>query len=604
METNSSSKWKTRLNKFLLRRLPICSWISSYTKEDALCDLIAGITISLTMIPQSIAYAALAGLSPQYGLNSAFMGCLIYVFFGTIKEVVIGPSSLMALLTYQYTYNLNVDFVILLCFLCGIVELIMGLLHLGFLVGFISAPVVSGFTTATSIIIVVAQLKGLFGLYFKSLGFVDNVMQVFNNLSQLRLGDTILGISCIIFLLLMRQLKEIKLPEKMPKRKLLKNTFWFLSTARNASIVLITSLISMAYESKGLNTPFITTKHVESGIPNFQLPPIKSEIGNQTYTFIEMVPELGSGYIIIPVVAVLANVAIAKAFARGTVDATQEMLTLALCNIFGSCFQSMPTCGAFTRSAVISASGVRTPFACLYSAAITLLALAFLGPYFHYIPRSTLAAVLIAAVIFLIDWEIIVPLYKSNRFDLLILIATLLGCLGLGIEIGMLIGVIISLMQLIYKWARPGISVETTKCNSGTYKTITPQNDLYFPSVDYISSFIMKNSCSNDGNVLPVLIDCSKIKGSDYSTAKSMATISKVFEKRGQSILLANVPENILKIWKSAGCADSQFCGKEQVENSLFGMPIERKRITEDKNHYGDHNSAEEIRELVDKNPN
>lgn len=595
------SKWRGRLNVFLLKRFPICSWIFTYTKEDALCDLIAGITISLTMIPQSIAYAALAGLTPQYGLNSAFMGCLVYVFFGTIKEVVIGPSSLMALLTYQFTHNLNVDFVVLLCFLCGIVELIMGFFHLGFLVGFISAPVVSGFTTATSIIILVAQLKSLFGLHFKSLGFTDNVRQLIYHFLSLRIGDTILGVSCIIFLLSMRHLKDLNLSENIPKRKLLKNIFWFLATSRNAAVVFICSLISLLYEKEGLTPPFITTKHVQSGIPEFKFPAVSTHIGNQTYNFIDMVSELGSGCVIIPIVSVLANVAIAKSFAPGKVDATQEMLSLALCNIFGSFFQSMPTCGAFTRSAVISASGVRTPFACLYSAGITLVALAFLGPYFHLIPRATLAAVLIVAVVFLIDWEIVLPLYKSHRMDFITLVFTLVGCLCLGIEIGMVIGIIISLMYLVYKWARPEITVETTKCCNGVYATIIPQSNLYFPSVDYFSSIVIKKSLMEDSSHMPVLIDCSKVNGTDYSAAKNIISLSKMFEKRGQQLLLANVPDNTSKVWKSAGCKEMQFCESNHAEHSLFGIHLEQYKNSETQNKSKEHHCEEEVQQLMDK---
>ncbi|CAH1396618.1 unnamed protein product [Nezara viridula] len=303
--------------ELMQRHFPIIRWLKKYTKEDAICDFIAGISIGLTMIPQSIAYAALAGLSPQTGLNSAFMGCMIYAFLGTIKEVVIGPSSLMALLTYEYTHKLNLDFVVLLCYLCGIVEFVMGVFRLGFLVEFISAPVVSGFTTATSVIIVVSQLKGLIGINFESNGFVDNLYQIFIHLHNLRWGDTILGVFCVIILLIMRKAKELNVPETWKYVNFVKKALWLLTLGRNFLIVVATSFIAYLYKNNGYQAPFLTSKPVEGGIPSPILPPFSTQIGNKTYDLGEMVAELGTGYIIIPIIAVLANVAIAKAFGNG-----------------------------------------------------------------------------------------------------------------------------------------------------------------------------------------------------------------------------------------------------------------------------------------------
>nr|CAD7399478.1 unnamed protein product [Timema poppensis] len=258
--------------QLLLRHVSIFRWLPHYTKLDAVGDLVAGVTLGLTMMPQAIAYASLAGLNAQYGLYSSFMGGLVYMIFGTIKEVSIGITSLMALMTYEYTQDLPVEFVILLTFLSGCVQLvmglldlgellfiahtvcssswdfwillIMGLLDLGILVDFISEPVTSGFTTATSLIIIVSQLKGLLGLRFKSNGFVDNIWQLFKHAGEAKLWDC----------------------------------------------------------------------QIKPGLPTFGLPPFSAQVGNTTYSFMGMCEKLGSGIIMVPVVGVLANVAIAKAF--------------------------------------------------------------------------------------------------------------------------------------------------------------------------------------------------------------------------------------------------------------------------------------------------
>lgn len=190
--------------QLIAQRVHILSWISKYEKGVAISDCIAGITLGLTMIPQSIAYAALANLPSQYGLYSGFLGSLIYVVFGSIKEVSIGPTSLMALLTLQYTMGKPVEIVILLTFLVGIVEFCMGLFKLGFVVDFISIPVTSAFTSATSLIIIASQLKSLLGIRYNATSFAETMYELYRNFDQFQWGDAILSMSCILFLLALR----------------------------------------------------------------------------------------------------------------------------------------------------------------------------------------------------------------------------------------------------------------------------------------------------------------------------------------------------------------------------------------------------------------
>jgi solute carrier family 26 (sodium-independent sulfate anion transporter), member 11 len=195
---------KSRLSKAFHRHLHIINWIRTYDRNTAMADLIAGFTLGLTMIPQSIAYASLANLPSQYGLYAAFMGSLIYVFVGTVKEVSIGPTSLMALLTVQYTFGKPVEFVIVLGFLAGCVELLMGIFKLGFIVDFISVPVTSAFTSATSLIIIGSQLKSLLGISYTAKDFFQTIVKLVTRITELRAGDSVLGVICIVFLLSLR----------------------------------------------------------------------------------------------------------------------------------------------------------------------------------------------------------------------------------------------------------------------------------------------------------------------------------------------------------------------------------------------------------------
>ncbi|XKL67148.1 hypothetical protein PGB90_010568 [Kerria lacca] len=549
-------------------------WAPLYTKMDFISDLIAGVTLGLTIVPQSIAYASLARLPAEIGLYSACTGGFLYVLFGTIRQVSIGPTSLMSLLTLQYIGNVPPEYMLhylcLLTFLCGVVELLMGFLRLGFLTEIISTPVTSGFTSASSIIIIVSQIRHILGISYKSKNTKDDIYHLFEHFHEFRYGDTILGIFCIIILLSLRQFKNISC-----KNKTLKKLCWFISISRNAAVVCSSCFVAYYIESSGLKIPFKLTPNVTAGIPSPKLPSFGIYEGNKTISFFEMTEQLGSGFIIIPIVAVLINVSIAKAFATdGITDATQEMLTLSFCNIFASCFNSMPICGAFTRSAVSNASGVRTPFSNFYSALITILALTFLTPWFRYIPKATLAAVLIAAVLVLIDFEIVTVLWKFCRRDLIIVILTLILCLYFGIEIGLLIGVLCNLFHLLYLWARPKINCEKRKNEYGEYLVITPDLGLFFLGTDYLYMFLAKTARDNDKN-LPVSVNCCYFKGMDYTAIKSLSMISRDFESRNQQLIFFNVCDFIIKLYKNSGCTNIQFCAiHENVNEYLFNKEI------------------------------
>ncbi|GLG95330.1 Sodium-independent sulfate anion transporter [Gryllus bimaculatus] len=343
-----------------------------------------------------------------YGLYSAFAGSFVYIIFGSCKEVNIGPTALLSLLTASYTQGTHPDMAVLLCFLSGCVELLCGVFQLGFLVDFVSAPVVAGFTSAAALIIACSQLKGLLGLSFSAHGFLDTWIQLARLAHRFQVGDLALGACCIVTLLSLRQLKDVKLrrcaggeaagesegegdgdgegkAKAKAKRPWGERALWFISTARNAMVVVTCAAIAYALEAQG-TLPFMLAGHIDAGLPVVSPPPFETSWSNRTYTFPEMVARLGSGVAVVPVVAILGNVAIAKAFASGArVDATQEMVTLGLCNVAGSFFRSMPVCGSFSRSAVNNASGVRTPLGGLYTerdlvpAFATFLACLFFG---------------------------------------------------------------------------------------------------------------------------------------------------------------------------------------------------------------------------------
>ncbi|KAG6454520.1 sodium-independent sulfate anion transporter-like [Manduca sexta] len=447
------------------RVFPILQWSKTYDLRTAIGDLIAGITVALTLIPQSIAYASLAGFEPQYGLYASLVGGFVYGVMGTCPQINIGPTALLSLLTFTYTNGTNPDFAVLLCIIAGIVQLFAGVAQLGFLVDFVSLPVVSGFTSAAAITIASSQIKGLLGLRFSAETFLSTWKGLFEHIGETRMQDTLLSLACCIVLMGMKALKEIRFKEVRDEKnhrstRFLQRFLWFAGVSRNAVVVVLAAVLAfMVHEDKG--DPLILTGKITPGLPTPEVPTFHTVVGNTTYTAGDMFSHLGSGLLVVPLVGIISNVAIAKAFARGkTLDATQEIIALGACNLVSAFFRSFPVNGSFTRSAVSEASGVRTPAAGFYTGVIVLLTLALLTPYFYFIPRAALAAVIVCAVLHMVDTDILKKLWHTNRLDLIPLLGTFACCLALSIEVGLICGVGIDMLLLLYYNSRPPLDIK------------------------------------------------------------------------------------------------------------------------------------------------
>ncbi|CAG4990763.1 unnamed protein product [Colias eurytheme] len=545
------------------RRLPILEWAPKYDRTNAIADLIAGITLGLTLVPQSIAYASLANLPVQYGLYSAFMGTMLYMFLGTVKEVSIGPTSLMALLTLQICRGLPIEFVVLLTFLSGCVVFIMGLLKLGFLVDIISPSVTSAFTSATAVTIIVAQLKGLLGLSFIAESLVENLSFIMKNWSSVRWTDCALGASCCTVLLSLRKLKDIKVN---PKKYRLKKLLWMISIARNALVVGIASTVAYCtYNPEKLL--FKLSGRVEPGLPQVSLPPFSAVMNNQTLGFMEMIDHLGSGLIIVPVVMVLANIAIAKAFSPGgRIDATQEMVTLGLCNVAGSFVHAMPTCGAFTRSAVSHSSGVRTPAAGFYSGLITLLALNFLTQYFFFIPKACLSSVLICAVVFMIDINVVFNLWKGSKRELAIWFLTFMVGVWKSLELSVLVGAMAGLAVLVKDVMQSPVDMTQVKANSGDVIRVSVRRALVYANAERFAAIVLTTASAAG---CPVLIDCSSIALCDYTATQVISRLIKKFKEMKLQLVFYSASPDSLKWLESIPELDKRALNTKKVQEAL-----------------------------------
>lgn len=559
--------------KLLYKRFPILAWLPRYRKEYIVSDLVAGLTVGLTVIPQAIAYANVAGLPLQYGLYSSFMACFVYTILGSCKDVPVGPTAIAAILTRETLQkaHLGPDFAVFLAFISGCVCFLMGVLQLGFLLDFISGPVSVGFTSAAAIIIATSQVKDILGLQISGSEFVQVWRQIFHRIDETRLWDAVLGFGSIVVLLVLRKVKDIPvLPRKSKTasrvRQLVQKVLWLISTARNILVVLVCAVICWLLEAHLGASPVLLTGHVKPGLPEFRPPPFRVQEGNRTYELVEMVSALGSGCLVVPLLSLLETISIAKVFCEGKpTDATQEMLAIGVCNVVSSFVSSMPVSGGLSRGAVNHSSGVKTTLGGVYTGILVLVSLQLLTPYLYFIPKAALAAVIIAAVVFMVELHVVKPMWRTKKTDLIPGLATFLCCLFVRLELGIVIGIGVNLLFLLYASARPSLRVHKATSPTGCrYLVITPDRSLVFPSVEYVRAVISKHG-TKEGTAVPVVIDSTHIQAADFTAAKGVKSLIEDFSKRGQPLIFHNLKPSVIEIFRGVKPSGLK-CSSSEVE--------------------------------------
>lgn len=567
--------------EIIKKRIPVISWLPHYSLINLKGDAVAGLTVALTVIPQGLALAQLANLPPQYGLYTAFMGCFMYTIFGSCKDLTIGPTAIMSLMTAEYVGAGGIPYVIIMTFLCGCLQIIMGILHLGFLINFISASVISGFTSAAAITIATTQVTGLLGVKAKSEGFLDTIFKLFENIDKANYWDAIMGISCVIILLLLMYFKELKFREESTVpckiRKLLSTIWWMITTGKNAFLVLICGGLAAILLIYNIS-PLTLTQEIKAGLPSFKPPSFSVNIFNNSTNkteskyFLEIVQDMGFGIVIIPIISILEAIAIAKAFAKGRkLDATQEMIALGICNLMGSFVSSYPATGSFSRTAINYSSGVKTQFGGVFTGTTVILALCVLSPYFRFIPKSSLSAIIFVAVLNMVHYKDVFIMWRTNKWDLIPFFGTFTCSFLIGLEYGIIIGTSLSLMIILFQEARPKILFEEKiTLNGQKYLYVKPDRTVFFPSTDYLTSKITKNIPDNIKEITNyfILIDGECIVGADYTMAVGMKNMIDNFNKLNITVVFINMKQCIINAIKGANPSTFHYCDSElEIEN-------------------------------------
>ena len=421
------------------RYFPFLEWIKNYDSDLFKGDLSAGITVAVMLIPQGMAYAMIAGLPPVYGLYAAIFPQMVYAFMGSSRHLAVGPVAMDSLLVATalntiavVDANHYISLAIFLALFMGLIQVFLGFLKFGFLVNFLSQPVISGFTSAAAVVIGMTQLKHVIGIDLPSHHLIQKIFHsLWQSNEEIHLFTLLITLGSIALIFAIKYLSH-----RIPA----------------ALIVVVASTLltaQLSWNEKGLNI----VGPIPEGLPSIQLQSISLE---EVYQLLPMALTLA-------LIAFLEAISVAKAIEikekKETINPNQELIALGTANILGSLFQSYPTTGGFSRTAVNHQSGAKTGIASLISATLVALTLMFFTDWFYHLPKAVLGAIILTAVINLIDLKYPYKLWKTHREEFFVLLFTFAVTLVMGIKEGVLLGTLVALSLMIYRSSQPHIAV-------------------------------------------------------------------------------------------------------------------------------------------------
>ncbi len=500
------------------------------------------------LIPQGMAYSMLAGLPPIYGLYASTVPLILYAIFGTSRQLAVGPVAMVALLIATGVGQLAepgsaqfVSLAILLALLVGSIQLLMGLFRLGFMVNFLSHPVISGFTSAAALIIGLSQLKHLLGIDLPRSSYVfEIIIGAFKNIELINLPTLATGLIGIVVITWLKRLNR-----SIP-----------------GPLVVVAVGIGVVY---WLNLHLLGIKIVQEvpqGLPVFSIPTI--DYGS--------VSSLLPIALTIALVGFMESIAVAKSIQSKhkdyQIDANQELIGLGMANLVGSLFKSFPTVGGFSRTAVNDQAGAKTGLASIISAALIILTLLFLTPLFYYLPMAILASVIMVAVFGLIDFKEAKQLWKTDRTDFYMLLTTFLTTLGLGIEQGIMVGVVLSLAMVIYRSTYPHIASLGKIPNTSYYRNVErfPQVEqrsdilvmrfdapLFFANTNFFKDKLTQLMQQKGHHLKLVILNAEAISTMDSSAIHMLVDCFNELKEAGITIYLTGVIGPVRDIMYKSG---------------------------------------------------
>ncbi len=515
------------------RFLPFLIWAPKYTRSSLTADLMAASVVTIMLIPQGMAYAMLAGLPPQAGLYGAILPLLLYAAFGTSRALAVGPVAVVALMTAAAAGSVaqagSAEFqlaALWIALISGVLMLAMGVFRLGFVASFLSHPVISGFITAAGILIAASQLRHLLGAPISGKTLPQVVPSFIENISQIKPLTAVLSALVLAFLIWSRKGMAPALQRlgvKPDLAKLLSKTALLVAVVTSTLLVWALGLNDLGISIVG---------EIPRGLPSLSMPPLD----------LDLIGLLLAPAVMIAIVGYVESISIAQTLAakkREAVDANSELIALGLANIGAGFSNAMPVTGGLSRSIVNFDAGAATPAAGALTAVGIALALLLLTPLMYFLPNATLAAIIIVAVLSLLDFRALPRTWAYSRADGAAMAATIATTLLVGVEQGLLAGVGLSLVLYLYRTSRPHMAVVGQVPGTEHFRNVTRHQvvtdpaifairvdeSLYFPNARALEDRIVQ-TLSEQPALRHVILQATAINYIDASALESLEAIN------------------------------------------------------------------------------
>ncbi|SEP96897.1 SulP family inorganic anion transporter [Thalassovita taeanensis] len=520
--------------KHLERHLPILQWSKTYDRETLTSDMAAAVIVTIMLIPQSLAYALLAGLPAEMGLYASILPLVAYAVFGTSRVLAVGPVAVVSLMTAAAVGNLalqgTAEYVvaaITLAFISGLILLVMGVFRLGFLANFLSHPVIAGFITASGVLIATSQMKHLFGIKAEGHTLPQLLGSLFENQHLANPITLFIGLTTTAFLFWVRKgLKPLLLATGMKPR-----LADIMAKAGPVAAVVVTTLATWIFglQDKGVRI----VGEVPMGLPPLTLPSFDADLWSSLFV----------SALLISVIGFVESVSVAQTLAakrRQRIIPDQELIGLGASNIAAAISGGYPVTGGFARSVVNFDAGAETPAAGAFTAVGILLAALLLTPLLYFLPNATLAATIIVAVLSLVDFSILSKTWSYSKVDFTAVASTIALTLGFGVEVGVSVGVILSIGLFLYKTSRPHVAEVGLVPGTQHFRNINRHDvqtapsmvtlrideSLYFANARFLEDYIY-NRIACDEPIKDVVLMCSAVNEVDMSALESLEAINQ-----------------------------------------------------------------------------
>jgi SulP family sulfate permease len=564
--------------KAITHYLPFLDWLVHYRREDLVGDLLGGVIVAIMLVPQGMAYAMLAGLPPQVGLYASIVPLIIYGLLGTSRTLAVGPVAIVSLLVASGVAPLAdagsaeyLQLALTLAFLVAIIQFIMGIVRAGFLVNFLSHPVVAGFTSAAAIVIGFSQLKHLIGVNIpRAHYFYEQVLYAAEHILESNVYTLIIGLGSIAILLYF----QFGFAKHLKKTGLSESIIAPVSKSGPLVVVLLGTILVVAtkiYDWAGVKI----VGEVPAGLPPITLPVFDVNVWQL------LLPTA----LAISFVGFMESISVAKSLAskrRQKVDADQELVALGAAN-FGATFSGgYPVTGGFSRSVVNFTAGANTGLASIITAVLVAVTVIFLTPLFYYLPNAVLAAIIMVAVFGLIDVKTFKHVWKYNKADAASMIVTFLAVLAVGVETGILVGVAAALALYVWRTSRPHMAEVGRIASTETYRNVErhevetwPQTvairvdeSLYFANTKYLEDVVLQMVADKPELKYLVLIGIA-VNDIDASALETLESLNQELRDAGVELHLAGFKGPITDRLKAIGFIDQ--IGPGRVHLSTHG---------------------------------